>query len=232
MFVHFLTVIRPSEALSISNRSVLYPAVSKIKEVNWILACYSPAISSVPRTDKHMWSSIRPDWSKVAGLACAIKISCHWHSTLTWVSAFVLAWDRRKVWTAPCTGVHKVSSMEPCCHIIVNLYCLDKINSIFLIFCECREATQYVVVYCNSCNTSVAVYLPWFSSLTPCRFTVTERECQSSCAPHLGRFASTAKGLWVSVSLHGNTWQAITISASHSLSLIASLSCQRIHFVE
>lgn len=39
------------------------------------------------------------------------------------------------------------------------------------------------------------------------------RGCQSSCAPHLGRSASTAKELWVSVSLHSNAWQVITIIA-------------------
>lgn len=70
-------------------------------------------------------------------------------------------------------------------------------------------------------------------SLLPFSLPARGRGCQSSCAPHLGRSASTAKEPWVPVSLHGNAWQPITITATHTSVerpplLIASRSCQEI----
>lgn len=49
-----LTFIRPKALQHLFNHSVLYLAVSTIKEVNLILPCYSPSISSVQATDKHI----------------------------------------------------------------------------------------------------------------------------------------------------------------------------------
>lgn len=52
---NFLIFIRPSKALSIYfNHSVLDLAVSTIKKRNWILPCYSPSMSSVQASDKHI----------------------------------------------------------------------------------------------------------------------------------------------------------------------------------
>lgn len=60
------------------------------------------------------------------------------------------------------------------------------------------------------------------------------RGCQSSCAPHLERSASTAKEPWVSVYLHGNAHDSPSPSVAQNTSvessppLVASRSCQEI----
>lgn len=59
-------------------------------------------------------------------------------------------------------------------------------------------------------------FLSLSDSLFPFSLLARGRGCQSSCGPHLGRSASTAKELWVSVSLHGNAWQPIIIITTHT----------------
>lgn len=65
------------------------------------------------------------------------------------------------------------------------------------------------------CLSFHSLFTPHFP-LSSFSLAARGRGCQSSCAPHLGRSASTAKELWVSVSLHGNAWQPITILATRT----------------
>lgn len=93
------------------------------------------------------------------------------------------------------------------------------------------------------CDTLPRVILLAFLSPYPtfctisCFFpprTARGRGCQSSCAPHLERSASTAKEPWVSVYLHGNAHDSLSpsvpqyTSAESSPPLVASRSCQEI----
>ncbi len=89
----------------------------------------------------------------------------------------------------------------------------------FLIPADVCWLKSHSIICCNTlwCDESVTrspssphIFLSPFSLIA------RGRGCQSSCAPHLGRSASTAKELWVSVSLHGNTWQLIAIITTHT----------------
>lgn len=96
------------------------------------------------------------------------------------------------------------------------------------------------------CNTSPRAILLAFLSPYPTFCAISGflppraargRGCQSSCAPHLERSASTAKEPWVSVYLHGNAHDSPSPSVAQNTSvessppLVASRSCQEIFTV-